>query len=88
MFIWTVVFAALSVVLSLALGMSLAVALNDERMRGKKLYRSLLILPYAMPAFISIIVWRGLFNPQFGKVGDIVDPILGDLRWKLTGVAG
>ncbi len=76
-FIWTVVFAALSVVLSLALGMALAVALNDERLRGKKLYRSLLILPYAMPAFISIIVWRGLFNPQFGKVGDIVDPILG-----------
>ncbi len=76
-FIWTVVFAALSVVLSLALGMSLAVALNDERMRGKKLYRSLLILPYAIPGFISIIVWRGLFNPQYGKVGDIIDPILG-----------
>jgi arabinogalactan oligomer/maltooligosaccharide transport system permease protein len=76
-FIWTVVFAALTVALALAVGMLLAMALNDPRMRGRRLYRSLLILPYAMPGFISIIVWRGLFNPRFGKVGELLDPVLG-----------
>jgi arabinogalactan oligomer / maltooligosaccharide transport system permease protein len=76
-FIWTVVFATLTVTFSLALGMLLAIALNDSRLRGKRLYRSLLILPYAMPGFISVIVWRGLFNPRFGKVSELLDPILG-----------
>ncbi len=57
--------------------MLLAIALSDQRLRGKRIYRSLLILPYAMPGFISIIVWRGLFNPRFGKVSELLDPLLG-----------
>ena len=40
--------------------------LNDERMRGRKVYRSLVIIPYALPAFMTALVWRGMLNRTFG----------------------
>jgi ABC-type sugar transport system permease subunit len=63
---WTVAFSLLSVVTTFALGLGLAMVFNDRRMRGRKLYRSLLIIPYAMPAFMMALVFRGLFNRTFG----------------------
>ena len=46
---WNLVFALLSVVVTFALGLLLAVVFNDVRMRGRKVYRSLIIIPYALP---------------------------------------
>jgi ABC-type sugar transport system permease subunit len=41
--------------------------LNDSKLRFRKLYRSLLIVPYAMPSFISLLVWRyGFYSGEFG----------------------
>ncbi|MCU7728363.1 ABC transporter permease subunit [Actinoplanes sp. KI2] len=68
---WTVVFAAGSVVLTFAVGLALAVMLNDSRVRGQKLYRSVLLLPYAIPGFISILVWSGFFNQEFGLINHL-----------------
>jgi maltose/maltodextrin transport system permease protein len=76
-FIWTVVFAALSVGLTFALGLALAVILQWEHLRGKAVYRILLILPYAVPAFISILVFKGLFNQNFGEINLILESIFG-----------
>jgi maltose/maltodextrin transport system permease protein len=76
-FIWTVVFAAASVGLTFALGLTLAVILQWEHLRFKTLYRILLILPYAVPAFISILVFRGLFNQNFGEINMILEGIFG-----------
>jgi ABC-type sugar transport system permease subunit len=67
-FTWNVVFALLSVVFTFSLGLLLANALQVDKLRGKALYRSVFILPYAIPMFISTIVWRGLLNNQFGQV--------------------
>ena len=39
---------------------------NDKRMRGRTIYRSLIIIPYALPAFMTALVWRGLLNRTFG----------------------
>ena len=39
---------------------------NDKRMRGRKLYRSLLIIPYALPGFMMALVFRGMLNRTFG----------------------
>lgn len=74
-FTWNMVFAAGSVVLTFALGLALALALQPEKMRGRATYRSLLIIPYAIPAFISAVVWRGLMNAQFGQVNRMLDGI-------------
>ncbi|MBN8503312.1 MAG: maltose ABC transporter permease MalF [Burkholderiales bacterium] len=76
-FIWTVVFAALTVVFSLAVGMSLAVLLNWEGLRWRTTYRTLLFLPYAVPGFISILVFKGLFNQNFGEINAILDALFG-----------
>lgn len=76
-FIWTVMFAGLTVLLSTALGMSLAVLLEWPALKGRAVYRTLLFLPYAVPGFISILVWKGLFNQNFGEINAILDAVLG-----------
>jgi maltose/maltodextrin transport system permease protein len=76
-FVWTVVFSAITVVTTLILGMSLAVLLNWEALRFKTVYRTLLFLPYAVPSFISILVFKGLFNQNFGEINTILSSLLG-----------
>ena len=72
-FTWNIVFAVVSVALTFAVGLTLANALQDTRLRGRAIYRSLFIIPYAVPAFISAIVWRGLLNDQFGQVNRVIE---------------
>lgn len=76
-FVWTVVFAALTVLFSLSVGCTLAVLLNWEALRFRTLYRTLLFLPYAVPGFISILVFKGLFNQNFGEINAILDAVFG-----------
>lgn len=70
---WNIAFAALSVLMTFALGLFLAIALQKEDMRGRALYRSIYILPYAIPAFLSVFIWRGLLNTEFGKVNGLLE---------------
>ncbi|WAB84278.1 ABC transporter permease subunit [Microcella daejeonensis] len=67
-FAWTLVFAVLSVATTFALGLFLATTLNDNRVRGQRAFRSVLLLPYAIPAFISLLVWSSFFNTEFGLI--------------------
>jgi arabinogalactan oligomer/maltooligosaccharide transport system permease protein len=67
-FTWTVVFAVASVVSTFILGLALALLFNDERMKGKKIYRSIMILPYAFPGFLSAYVWKGMFSQDYGFI--------------------
>ena len=71
-FLWTFVFAFLSVVTTFGLGIFLAVTFNDVRLRGRRIYRSLLILPYAFPGFLSALVWAGMLNDRFGYVNVVL----------------
>lgn len=70
-FVWTIVFATLSVVLPFALGLLFALIYNDPRIRGRKVLRTLFILPYAFPMFMSALVFRGMFNAEFGVINDL-----------------
>jgi len=64
---WTITYAGLTVIFSFAIGLFFAVTLNDSNLKGKILYRTLLIIPWAIPAFISVLVWRnGFFNETYG----------------------
>lgn len=74
-FTWNVTYAAAVVALQLAIGLGLALALHNTAMRGKKLYRSLLILPYAIPGFISVLIWRGLLDADFGPVNRLLESL-------------
>lgn len=70
--VWTFGFAALSAIGTFALGLLLALLFNDERMRFRRVYRSLLILPYAVPSFLSILVWTGMLNTSFGFINQVL----------------
>ena len=70
--LWTFAFAILSVALCFVLGLFLAITLNDPRMRSRKVYRVLSILPYAFPSFLSALVWLGLLNTEFGFVNEVL----------------
>ncbi|KQW43822.1 maltose transporter [Pelomonas sp. Root662] len=76
-FTWTVVFSALTVAFATAIGMLFAVLLNWEGMKYRTTYRTLLFLPYAVPGFISILVFKGLFNQNFGEINAILDALFG-----------
>ncbi|MGF1687102.1 maltose ABC transporter permease MalF [Photobacterium japonica] len=76
-FVWTVVFAFLAVSLTLALGMVLACIVQWEPLKGSGIYRVLLILPYAVPSFISILIFKGLFNQSFGEINMLLDTMFG-----------
>lgn len=82
-FIWTFFFSVSTVVMMFGLGLVLAIAL-DKKIRGRNFYRGLLILPYAMPSFMSILIWAGMFNRENGAINSLLgleipwleDPIL------------
>ncbi|WP_265522042.1 ABC transporter permease subunit [Oerskovia flava] len=77
---WTFAFAFLSVATTFFLGLFLAIVFNDPRVRGLKLYRALMILPYAFPGFLAALVWRGMLNERFGFINEV---LLGgaDIGW-------
>jgi maltose/maltodextrin transport system permease protein len=76
-FVWTVAFAALTVIFTVAVGLPLAALLNWEALRFRTVYRTLVFLPYAVPAFISILVFKGLFNQNFGEINAILNALFG-----------
>ncbi len=65
---WTFAFAFLTVASSFLLGLLFALIYNDERVKGRAVLRTLFILPYAFPAFMSALLWRGMLNAEFGVV--------------------
>ncbi len=76
-FIWTFIWATLSVLTTFLLGLLMAILVNDQHIRFRTLYRILLILPYAIPTFISAMVWRGLFDTEVGVINQILESLLG-----------
>ena len=70
--LWTFAFAFISVASTFFLGLFLAIVFNDMRMRGRKYYRVLMILPYAIPSFLSALIWAGMMNESFGFINQVI----------------
>jgi arabinogalactan oligomer/maltooligosaccharide transport system permease protein len=90
LFAQTIIWTAINVFFHVILGVLLAVMLN-RRLRGRTIYRALLILPWAIPAFASLQIWRTEYNYQFGAVNQIlgvfgIEPIqwLSDPIWNFV----
>ncbi|MFG1952794.1 ABC transporter permease subunit [Micromonospora sp. NPDC048830] len=69
--LWNFAFAIGSTGGTFVLGLLIALALHSPRMRATNFYRVLLILPYAMPSFAMLMVWRDMFNTDFGLVNNL-----------------
>ena len=62
--LWTVV----STILQVVIGVSLAIVLHQTFIHGQSAWRVLLLLPWAMPQYITALTWRGMFHDQDGTV--------------------
>lgn len=70
----TVLWTAVNVALHVAGGLALAILLNRP-MRGRGLYRTLLITPWAMPQVVAVLAWRNEFNYQYGFVNALLKAV-------------
>jgi len=64
----TMLWTAASTFLQVALGLSLAIVLHQNFIHGQSAWRVLLLLPWAMPQYITALTWRGMFHGQDGTV--------------------
>ena len=84
-FAWTFVFAAAVVFFAFAVGLFLAIALDKRGLRFQKLYRSILVIPYAIPGFLSLLVWQGLLKDDFGVVNHLFGHLGFTIPWLFGG---
>jgi arabinogalactan oligomer/maltooligosaccharide transport system permease protein len=78
----TVVWTISNVAIGVGLGLALAMLLNIKGLRGVGIYRTLLILPWALPNYITALTWKGIFHPQFGAANEVIQAFGGDpVRW-------
>ena len=69
--LFTLVWTVANVSAHVGLGLFLAMVLQHGRIRGKTAYRTVLLLPWAIPSYISVLVWKGMFQPE-GLVNDVL----------------
>jgi ABC-type sugar transport system permease subunit len=74
---WNFGFAFFSLLLNFSLGLAIAILFNDRHFPFKKLIRSLLIIPYTVPALITILIWRGMLNPELGVIDRFLESLFG-----------
>jgi arabinogalactan oligomer/maltooligosaccharide transport system permease protein len=79
--VWTVI----NVFLHVAIGILIAVALNTKALPGKRIYRSLFVIPWALPSLISGMVWANMWHDKFGGINLLLQELglRGDIRWLL-----
>ncbi len=92
-FIWTVLHALATVFITFVLGLGMALLLNSDLVPARKVFRSLVLIPYAIPAFISVLIWKGLLSEQLGFISVTMRNLLGwapawftDETWSRVGI--
>ena len=68
----TLLWTALNVAFHLLLGGTLALLLNRTGLLGSKVYRIILILPWAVPSYVTALTWKGMFHRQFGAINALL----------------
>jgi arabinogalactan oligomer / maltooligosaccharide transport system permease protein len=75
-FYWTLVFTIVwtvsNVTIGVTVGLLLALILNTTGLKLRPIYRVLLILPWAMPNYITALIWKGMFHRQFGVINQVI----------------
>lgn len=81
-FTWTIIWAIAATVTCYFGGILVALLIEQKDVRFKKLWRTIFILPYAIPQLISLLIMRNLFNGQFGPINEYLSYFgLGKLPW-------
>lgn len=78
-FSWTIVWTIAGTTLQLVIGIFTAVILNQPFIKGKRIFGVILLLPWAVPAFITILTFSNMFNDSIGAINTQVIPLLNNL---------
>ncbi len=78
----TLLWTFINVVLHVSIGLGLALLLKDPALKMKGVYRVLLIIPWAMPNYITALMWKGMFQQQYGAINILLDTLgIGGISW-------
>ncbi|MFC5529367.1 carbohydrate ABC transporter permease [Cohnella yongneupensis] len=80
--IWTIIWAILATITCYFGGILVALLINQQGIKFKGMWRTLFIIPYAIPQFVSLLIMRNLLNEQFGPINQYFRAFgLGGLPW-------
>lgn len=79
---WTVIWTFVATTLQIALAMGLSIMVNDHRVKFKRLIRTVFILPWAVPSFVTILIFAAMFNDGFGAINrELLAPFGISIPW-------
>ena len=80
----TILWTVLNLIFHVGIGVFLALIINED-IKAKSVFRTLLILPWAVPQYITALTWRGMFNSEYGAVNLLLGHIFGlQIPWLST----
>lgn len=84
-FVFNLFWTLVNVVLHVAIGITVALMLNEDKMPGKRIYRSLFVIPWALPSLVSGMMWANMWHDKFGAINLLLQEIgmRSDIRWLL-----
>jgi len=82
----TVLWTVTNVFLHVAVGLGLALLLKDPLLKFRGVYRVLLIVPWAVPSYITALIWKGMFNKEFGAVNQALEAFQSFLGMQPAGI--
>lgn len=79
----TMVFVVLCIIAFMLVGLLLALILNNPNLKGRTLFRVLLIVPWAVPSYVAALIWKFFYNSEFGTINLTLDWLgfKSDTRW-------
>ena len=85
----TVLWTVLNMALQLTIAFGLASLLNSPNLKGRGIYKTILMFPWAMPGYVSILLWKtGMFNSTFGLLNQWMEKLgLNMVRWLANDVS-
>ncbi len=85
----TIVWTVISMVLQLVIAFVIASLLNISDFKGRRVYKTILMIPWAIPGYVSILLWKtGIFNSQFGLLNQWMEKLgMHAVRWLANDVS-
>ena len=78
----TILWTVSNVALHVGIGLALALVLKNQWLKLKGIYRVLLILPWAVPNYITALIWRGMFDVEYGTINYLLEAVgIGKVAW-------
>ncbi|AGU78929.1 sugar ABC transporter permease [Streptococcus intermedius] len=82
---WTIIWALTASTVQIVIGIFTAIIANQPFIKGKRIFGVIFLLPWAVPAFITILTFSNMFNDSIGAINTQVIPLLGKVLPFLNG---